>query len=162
MRGAYTTAQGAAAAAAAAVTSAAAAAPPPSYVSFEAGKHDAALAKLLEFSAKLRDGEGPDLALDETQVARDRDRPEIAPRSPRGRPEIASAPQGHSKSPEVTLPRLPPRRAASPRSSPSCARAAPPPPSPSRPPPSPPSPARAVGPACSAGPRRTSSRRSTC
>ncbi|EOD39562.1 hypothetical protein EMIHUDRAFT_448870 [Emiliania huxleyi CCMP1516] len=67
MRGAYTTAQGAAAAAAAAVTSAAAAAPPPSYVSFEAGKHDAALAKLLEFSAKLRDGEGPDLALDETQ-----------------------------------------------------------------------------------------------
>lgn len=57
MQGAYTTTQGAAARAAASVP------PPPAFASFSAAKHDAVLAKLLEFSAQLRDGGSPELAL---------------------------------------------------------------------------------------------------
>lgn len=56
MQGAYTTAQGAAA-------RAAASAPATAYASFTTAKHDAVLAKLLEFSAQLREGGEPEIAL---------------------------------------------------------------------------------------------------
>ena len=59
MRGAYTTAQGAAARAAAAIQSTASV----TYANFGTAKHDAVLAKLLEFSSTLRDGEAADMAL---------------------------------------------------------------------------------------------------